>query len=151
VKFCARLTEKEKEKKRLYRLPTEAEWEYACRGGPVQYQKYHFGDELTSDDANFGYNLIRTSTVGSYKKPNAFGLHDMHGNVWEWCSDWYDENYYANNPETDPPGGNGTSRVLRGGSWADGPDYCRAAARSWLDPVVRYGDCGFRVCFAWTN
>ena len=99
--YCEKLSgmAKEKEKEHLYRLPTEAEWEYACRGGSVRYKKFQFGDELTSDDANFGDNLKRTSVVGSYMKPNNFGLHDMHGNVWEWCSDWYDKDYYANGPE----------------------------------------------------
>ena len=126
--------------------------EYACRESLSSYKKYHFGDTLASDDANFrDSKLARTCTVGSYKKPNKFGLHDMHGNVWEWCSDWYDETYYANSPEDNPPGGTGSSRVLRGGSWNNEPVYCRAAYRFRYAPAARYSFYGFRVCFAWTN
>src|SRR5262249_11730192 len=95
VKFTERLNDREE--KRLggwkYRLPTESQWEYACRGGTSSYKKYHFGDSLTNRMANFNGALGRTEKVGSYDA-NAFGLHDMHGNVWEWCSDWYDKDYY---------------------------------------------------------
>ena len=128
VAFCKKLSELPEEKKagRVYRLPTEAEWEYACRAGTKT--AFHYGDSLSSKQANFNGNfpyggadkgpyLGRTAKVGSYAA-NAFGLYDMHGNVWEWCQDWYDENYYKNSPKEDPPGpAQGLHRVVRGGGW----------------------------------
>src|SRR5204863_10089486 len=114
----------------------EAEWEYACRGGGGS--PFHHGKSLSSSAANFdgrypyggapaGPYLERTTAVGSYP-PNAFGLYDMHGNVWEWCADWYDGAYYRANPRIDPAGpARGTNRALRGGSWLDLGRNCRAA------------------------
>jgi formylglycine-generating enzyme required for sulfatase activity len=147
--------EKEREAGRRYRLPTEAEWEYACRAGAKEYQVFHYGDSLTSTHANFdgdypyeapkGPYLGRTCKVGSYE-PNAFGLYDMHGNVWEWCSDWYDMDYYAKSPRRDPQGpAEGTSRVLRGGSWDCFGQRCRSAWRNGIEPSKTHEFLGFRV------
>jgi formylglycine-generating enzyme required for sulfatase activity len=138
----------------VYRLPTEAEWEYACRARTQT--AFHYGDALSSAQANFDGNypyggaakdkyLERTTRVGSYE-PNAFGLYDMHGNVYQWCQDWYDAHYYANSPAKDPPGPDKTvHRALRAGSWYSGGHNCRAAHRSWLTPGGRINDVGFRV------
>jgi formylglycine-generating enzyme required for sulfatase activity len=121
-------------------LPTEAQWEYACRAG--EQGSYSGGtiDEVAWYDDNSG---VKTHSVGS-KKPNAWGLHDMHGNVWEWCRDLYGE--YPKGLLTDPIGAaTGTSRVVRGGSWFSGADGCRAAYRSYNTPSSAYYDLGFRV------
>ena len=159
VKFCARLSAlgKEKEKKRLYRLPSEAEWEYASRGGAgLKKTPFHFGKTLSSVQANFNGNypyggaakgtyLGRTCEVGSYK-PNGYGLYDMHGNVWEWCSDWYGEKYYADSPKADPSGpSEGSLRVIRGGCWINDGRDCRSANRYWYSPSNRNCSIGFRV------
>ncbi|MBB75791.1 MAG: hypothetical protein CMJ75_14895 [Planctomycetaceae bacterium] len=156
VEFCRRLTADPTERTagRTYRLPTEAEWEYACRAGTES--AFHFGDSLSSTDANFigtepfgnaapGPFLNRTTTVGSYQ-PNAFGLYDMHGNVWEWCSDWYDRDYYRTGPAVDPPGpDSGSRKVIRGGDWySDGRD-CRAAFRYAGLPRGTFYATGLRV------
>jgi formylglycine-generating enzyme required for sulfatase activity len=141
--FCNWLTKKED---RQYRLPTEAEWEYSCRTGTKS--KWHNGDdpEKLADVARFGKHLADgTSPVGQYR-PNRFGLYDMHGNVWEWCEDWYDERYYQNRPTTDPAGpATGSFRVIRGGSYFRAPRYCRAAHRHWFAPYTSGGPLGFRV------
>jgi formylglycine-generating enzyme required for sulfatase activity len=150
VAFCKNLSELPEEKKagRIYRLPTEAEWEYACRAGTTT--PFHFGISLSWKQANFDDNwpfgkgpyLKRTTTVGSYK-PNAFGLYDMHGNVWQWCRDWYARKHPGGK---DPEGTTAaSSRVIRGGSWnAHGRD-CRSAARFRFDPGRPHGAVGFRV------
>jgi formylglycine-generating enzyme required for sulfatase activity len=157
-KFCTKLTTLEKKKglERVYRLPTEAEWEYACRGGTRSSTPFHYGNSLSSLQANFDGNypyggadkeryLARTTTVGSYKK-NGFGLYDMHGNVWEWCQDWYDKDYYQNSPKKDPKGPDKVEfRVLRGGSWILNGWVCRSAYRFYNVPGGRYGSLGFRV------
>ncbi len=139
-----------------YRLPSEAEWEYACRGGARSYQVFHFGDTLSSTQANFDGNypyggapkgayLERTSKVGTYPA-NGFGLCDMHGNVREWCLDWYDKDYYAKSPPCDPLGpAKGSLRVLRGGSWGGHGWDCRSAFRLWDSPGRRFQSFGFRV------
>jgi formylglycine-generating enzyme required for sulfatase activity len=148
VQFCKKLTERDRKKPAgwIYRLPREAEWEYACRGGAPSYQIYHFGNSISGKEANCDGNapygvgektvpLNRTCKVGNYP-PNRFGLHDMHGNVWEWCLDWYDRDYYRKSPPTDPQGPpNGIEPVFRGGCWRYSTVFCRSAYRyrSWCD------------------
>jgi formylglycine-generating enzyme required for sulfatase activity len=146
----------EKKNKRQYRLPSEAEWEYACRGGVKVKTTFHFGNSLSSKQANFhgehphgraekGKHLARTCKVGSYT-PNAFGLYDMHGNVWEWCEDTYDEKYYSASPKRDPVNSKeGPYRVLRGGGCSTHGGLCRSADRGWFSPSVRDDHSGFRV------
>jgi formylglycine-generating enzyme required for sulfatase activity len=129
-----------------YRLPTEAEWEYACRAGSTT--RFSFGDEEASlgEYAWFDGNSDKKTHPVGQKRPNAFGLYDMHGNVWEWCWDGYEENYYANSPGADPVGpSQAADRVVRGGSWGSDPLLCRAALRNRFTPGGRYGDLGFRV------
>ena len=123
-----------------YRLPTEAEWEYACRAGTTT--AYSFGDNLTKRDANISGDSIKE--VGSYK-PNAFGLYDMHGNAWEWCEDWYGD--YPEVAATDPKGqATGTGRGLRGGSWGNLDKNARSSNRNDYSPTNRsYYYYGFRL------
>ncbi len=121
------------------RLPTEAEWEYACRAGTSS--TYAFGDMLSSQQANFDDNIGKTTPVKSYPA-NAWGLYDMHGNVCEWCEDG--SSAYPAQPVSDPLGA-GTSRVLRGGSWFNGGRYCRSAHRYADDPAARDDCFGFRL------
>jgi uncharacterized protein (TIGR02996 family) len=153
--FCQWLAGVER---RPYRLPTEAEWEYACRAGTTT--PFHFGDNLTPKQANYDTREPyrgkrsrrrgpgRTTPVGSYP-PNAFGLYDLHGNVWEWCHDWYDPDYYDRGPRRNPHGPrSGAARALRGGSWFTPARDCRSALRRCGHPwMSRYRDgaCGFRV------
>ncbi len=149
AQFCEAISKQTGED---YRLPTEAEWEYACRAGSTT--KYCFGDDEKSlgDYAwYYGNSSAKTHPVGQMK-PNAWGLHDMHGNVWEWCQDWYDENYYKQSPRENPQGpSSGEYRVLRGGSW--GLIYhCRSANRHWDAPGYFNRNVGFRVvCVARTS
>jgi uncharacterized protein (TIGR02996 family) len=156
--FLAKLTalHEQKEKGWEYRLPSEAEWEYACRGGTSSSTPFCFGKSLASAQANFrgaypyggaeeGPSLRRTCPAGSYR-PNAWGLFDLHGNVWEWCKDWYAEDYYGKSPAQDPLGpSNGSRRVFRGGGWSHGGGNCRAAYRRGGTPSLRYVALGFRV------
>jgi formylglycine-generating enzyme required for sulfatase activity len=157
MEFCRRLSAQEGGQ---YSLPTEAQWEYACRGGAKDYAVFGIGDgkALTSKLANFhgaypygcnekGPYLQRTTPVGSYKLANGFGLYDMHGNVWEWCQDWHEQNYYRNSPTEDLTGPQtGSVRVLRGGSWSNDGSLCRSACRNRLDPALRDDpDIGFRL------
>jgi formylglycine-generating enzyme required for sulfatase activity len=126
-----------------FRLPTEAEWEYACRAGTNS--EYAFGDVISTNQANYDVHN-RTVAVGSFK-PNAWGFYDMHGNVWEWCSDWYDSDYYATCRDgvSDPQGpSDGVLRVVRGGSWNTYPAYVRSANRS-MESVDDAYLCGCRV------
>ncbi|HMW02914.1 MAG TPA: formylglycine-generating enzyme family protein, partial [Acidobacteriota bacterium] len=145
----------------LYRLPTEAEWEYACRAGTTT--RYSFGDDEkllgeyawyddnSAVDDGFSEDIAESSTqpVGK-KKPNAWGLHDMHGNVWEWCLDWYHDTYQGAPPDN-RPWDDGTShqyRVVRGGSWLDSARYCRSARRRNVAPQIGLSAVGFRVVAA---
>lgn len=124
-----------------YRLLTEAEWEYAARAGTT-------GDYAGDLDSMAWYDKNssnKTHPVGM-KQPNAWGLYDMHGNVWEWVQDWYDANYYKSSPGVDPKGASsGSDRVVRGGGWSLTAVYCRAANRKWLTPDDRFYDIGFRL------
>jgi len=125
-----------------YRLPTEAQWEYACRAGTTT--AYNTGDTISDNTGWYSSNSgSKTHEVG--KKPaNAFGLYDMHGNVWEWCWDWYDS--YSSGAQTDPLGASsGTSRVARGGGWYNSAVILRSAFRDRLNPYIRYSDLGFRL------
>jgi len=160
VEFCKKLSARTGKK---VMLPTEAQWEYACRAGTTT--AFHTGDALKPGQANADFpsnpglwdrimawvgmssaqKIIQTTPAGSFP-PNGFGLYDMHGNIWEWCSDWYGEDYYANSPKTDPRGpDSGSYRVLRGGGWYDGPQICRSADRGRSSPDLRDHSIGFRV------
>jgi sulfatase modifying factor 1 len=123
----------------VYRLPTEAEWEYTCRAGTVT--AYSFGDNITKSDANFDGSSVK---VGVYK-PNTLGMYDMHGNVWEWCEDWYGD--YPEGSVTDPNGpGTGINRVLRGESFLERKSIARSSLRHSDKPTGRYyGNVGFRL------
>jgi formylglycine-generating enzyme required for sulfatase activity len=137
------------------RLPTEAEWEYACRAGATT--PFNTGRNLTTSQANYDGNypydgnaegsyLGRTQPTGSYAS-NTWGLYDMHGNVWEWCSDWYGS--YNNSPQTDPQGpSSGSYRVLRGGSWYFDASYCRVSFRVYDGPGRRNDYYGFRLALS---
>jgi formylglycine-generating enzyme required for sulfatase activity len=150
--FCSRLS---KLTKREYRLPSEAEWEYAARAGTTS--TFHFGETITTDLANYnwkksyGRGSIRsygTNTIGTFP-PNVFGLYDMHGNVFEWCLDHY-HNSYQGAPNDgiawiDPNVANDAHRILRGGSWCYKPHLCRSAFRNNYTPDSRFNYIGFRV------
>ncbi|MEQ8846778.1 formylglycine-generating enzyme family protein [Botrimarina sp.] len=147
--FCRRISDlpEERAARRSYRLPTEAEWEYACRGG--RDTSFAFGDELTLAQANFSslgdpenalVALGRMSVVGSYP-PNPFGLFDMHGNTWEWCSDGLRS--YHRGDATDPVGPQNVYRVLRGGAWDTPAAFCASHHR--VEALAGYVFAGFRV------
>jgi formylglycine-generating enzyme required for sulfatase activity len=149
VEFCKKLSELPEEKKvdRVYRLPTEAEWEYACRAGGKT--AYSFGESSKSlgEYAWFDGNSNGQTHPVSEKKANAWGLHDMHGNVWEWCSDWYGK--YPKGSVSDPTGPKkGSIRVYRGGSWFNVDANCRSAVRNWFTPEDRLYSIGFRVALS---
>ncbi|WP_293113495.1 bifunctional serine/threonine-protein kinase/formylglycine-generating enzyme family protein [Moorena sp. SIO4G3] len=155
VEFCARVSQ---QTGRTYRLPSEVEWEYACRAGTTT--KFHFGQAITTNLANYdghqtdtdgsqpkGIFREKTTTVGSFQVANAFGLYDMHGNVWEWCADHWHENHQgapsdgsawlSKNEDRD--------RLLRGGSWLNSSGYCHSDYRNFNAPDVTYISFGFRV------
>jgi formylglycine-generating enzyme required for sulfatase activity len=156
TEFCKKLSQKEG---KTYRLPTEAEWEYACRAGTKT--PFSFGDTISTDQANYagkavfgngkkGVDRERPTPVGSFP-PNAFGLYDMHGNVWQWCQDWLDQDYYQKSPGNDPINespGKLKSRVLRGGSWHNSPSEARSAGRFLAPAILRNWNYGFRVVAA---
>ena len=152
AEFCQKLSQKTG---REYRLPSEAEWEYACRAGTMT--PFYSGETLTADIANYratttyasaptGPYRKRTTDVGSFP-PNAFGLYDMHGNVWEWCADGWHESYENAPSDTTVwlDSDRSPSRVLRGGSWSYSPRGCRSACRYQYHSVRRYDFLGFRV------
>jgi formylglycine-generating enzyme required for sulfatase activity len=158
VAFCRWLSKAEG---KTYRLPTEAEWEYACRAGTRA--RYADGDDpkdlgrrcrvFDAPGKDFAHvqklelpeGTKFTAPVGSFPA-NRFGLYDMHGNVWEWCSDWYGEDYYSHSPVDDPKGPEkGLRRVRRGGGWNTFPLWARASFRNWNNPVSRCVNLGFRV------
>lgn len=133
-----------------YRLPTEAEWEKAARGG-LNGKRYGWGDLISHSKANYwGDSVYKvggypySSPVGSFA-PNGYGLYDMAGNIWEWCSDWYDSAYYASSPSSNPRGAStGSYRVDRGGSWSNAAGGCRSSLRNWVSPSSADGNLGFR-------
>ena len=153
IEFCARLS---RATGRTYRLPTEAEWEYCCRGGTTT--KFYFGATITPELVNYNGNYPypsaakgtyrqATTAAGSVGYPNAFGLSDMHGNVWEWCMDYWHESYKG--APTDgsswESAGDASRRVLRGGSWGTAAFACRSAVRDTYPPGFRDSTVGFRV------
>jgi formylglycine-generating enzyme required for sulfatase activity len=143
TEFCRRLVH---QTGKTVRLPTEAEWEYACRAGSTTRFCFDESDGPLGDYAWYISNSGRKTHPVGGKRPNAWGLYDMHGNVWEWCADWYDEGYYANSPRENPSGPtNGDSRVLRGGGWYGNGNNCRTAYRHWNGPTNRNYNIGFRV------
>lgn len=151
--FCKKLSEKAG---RPVHLPTEAQWEYACRAGTTT--AFHFADEISTSQANYDGDMVwgngkkavyraKPMPVGSFK-PNAWGLYDMHGNIAQWCADWYDKDYYARSPASDPMGpaaSKDNSHVVRGGSWGYSPRDCRSASRDGMTEWRKITWTGFRV------
>jgi formylglycine-generating enzyme required for sulfatase activity len=162
VEFCARLNDfvearLSRHTKKNYRLPSEAEWEYACRAGTTT--PFHFGETISPKYANYDGRTVygdngfageyreQTTPVGSLGVANRFGLSDMHGNVWEWCADHWHENYEGAPKDGSAwvTGGNSARRVLRGGSWLHLPEDCRSGYRNYYVPDYVSSLIGFRV------
>jgi len=140
--FIRRLNQQEQTNK--YRLPTEAEWEYACRAGSATKYSAGDSDELLGDYAWYEKNSGRRTHPVAQKKPNAWGLYDTHGNVWEWCQDWQDD--YPARAVTDPKGPlSGQHKVMRGGAWLDSAPLLQCAFRGQDYHVIRSNDIGFRL------
>jgi formylglycine-generating enzyme required for sulfatase activity len=147
VEFCRKLSQQEGT---TYRLPTEAEWEYACRA--LTKTRFNFGDRDSSLDAHAWFKGNTYDVYQKYahrvgqKKPNPWGLYDMHGNVWEWCEDWYGHDYYNESPTNDPIGPDtGSGRVIRGGAWHLPPQVCRSSFRNSDSPSDQLNGLGFRA------
>ena len=141
VAYCDWLSDKTGN---MYRLPTEAEWEYAARGGKLSKGYKYSGGQSMPGVGWFAENSNSQTQAVAQKRPNELGLYDMSGNVWEWCKDWYGA--YTANPQTNPKGAaTGSRRVLRGGGWYYTAANCRVAYRNSLTPDYRFYDNGFRV------
>ena len=145
VAYCAWLSEGTG---KAYRLPTEAEWERAARGG-LEQQLYSWGDEAPQDQPRYASLWQHGPERVGGRPPNGYGLYDISENVHEWCADWYDEQYYSRAPERNPQGPlSGTRRASRGGSWRHQIKITRVAARSSIPPEFQYSDYGFRCALS---
>ena len=128
---------------KTFRLPTEAEWEYAARGGNKSKGYKYSGSNTLSDVAWYSGNSSKPQKVGT-KAPNELGIYDMSGNIWEWCSDWYGN--YESSAQTNPTGpATGTARMIRGGGWDDVAKFCRVSLRTCMPPAFSYYGFGFRL------
>ena len=144
IEFCKRLSQyAQKTSKRIYTLPSEAQWEYACRAGTTTL--FHFGSKITTDLVNYRRSMEKTTEVSTFF-PNAFGLYDMHGNVWEWCLDGWHEDYKGAPSDSSVWESSSKRKVLRGGSWTNNRSICRAANRLKVISNGRVNDIGFRMC-----
>ncbi|MCW5212720.1 formylglycine-generating enzyme family protein, partial [Desulfobulbus sp. TB] len=148
--YCAWLSE---QTGWTYRLPTEAEWEYACRAGSESVCCFGYDKKQLERYAWYDGNATKTQRVGG-KLANFFGIYDMHGNVWEWCSDWYQDDFYAKSPANNPVVDTGPItyvirpviyHVVRGGSWESTAHFCRSSCRNYFESDVQFNHIGFRV------